>query len=156
MSETSPKVPLWLRATLIASLALNLAVIGLGIGMGLHMLPGDRGPARLESATGPYTAALDPADRRALGARLRRERDRRPDRRHAGASFTAVLTALRAEPFDADALRDAMAEQHRLFERRAMAGQTLLIEHLSAMDTHHRHAFADRLEGQLHHRRPRP
>ena len=65
-TATAPK-PKALRYVLVASLALNLAVVGLFAGMALHH--GGFGPDRdgvRDLGFGPFTEALDEGDRAAL------------------------------------------------------------------------------------------
>jgi uncharacterized membrane protein len=146
-----PRAPGWMRWTLIASLALNLAVVGVIAGTAIKRMTGDaRGPSVRALHLGPLTAALDADDRRALRRAFREQaRDLRGLRADQAQGQAALLAALRAEPFDADAVRAQLAEQRARLSRGFDLGQTLLVDHLAGMSTADRAAFADRLEERL-------
>jgi len=147
-----------LRLALAASVALNLAVLGLigGVMLG-HGGPGGRGPAVRDLGFGPFTEALTPADRTELRLRFLADNARLgPERRAARAETQALLDVLRADPFDATALDAAMQAQAARMESRLRLGQTLIGAYLAEMSTADRRAFADRLEATLQRRGPKP
>lgn len=143
------------RIALPLSLALNVLVIGLVIGA---LLRGpDHAPRSVDLSLGPLTRALDEADRAALGERLRGdlEAGRRPPPPGMAAragELRAVLAALRAEPFDAEALTARLDAQRARARDWADAGQAGLVAHLSQMSPAQRAAFADRLEAEFRSR----
>ncbi len=145
------RAPGWMRWTLIASLALNLAVIGLVAGTAIKRMTGDpRGPSVRALHLGPLTAALEPEDRRALRRAFREQAgELRGIRAEQAQGQAALLAALRAEPFDADAVRAQLAEQRARMSRGFDLGQGLLVDHLAGMTAADRAAFADRLEERL-------
>jgi hypothetical protein len=155
----APRAPgRWLKAALVVSLALNLAVAGIVAGALLGERRDARRPPPAELARelglGPYTRALDIADRRALGAAVR-ERVRaasgpRAIRAEIRQDFAQVLAALRAEPFDPGRVAALIAAQGARAEARRELGAALLLERLAAMDAGARAAYADRLEAGLH------
>ncbi len=139
------------RIALAVSVALNLLILGLVAGAVLRD-GGPRGRMMGDLEFGPFTEALSPRDRDAL------RRDfvtRMPDlmdmRRQMRDDFDGVLAALRAEPFDAAALRAAMAGQSSRMAERLALGQELLLGRVGAMTPAARAAFADRLEERLRH-----
>ncbi len=138
--------PLWMRVLLVASLALNLLVVGTVAGVWMKR-PDDRRAMARDAASALYLGALDPADRRALLSDIRSAapplRDRRQEMR---AEVAATLAALRAEPFDADALAERIATQRGRGAERAKMGDRLLVERLARMTPAERRAYADRLE----------
>lgn len=139
------------RIVLALSLALNLAVAGMVAGVILRnsgVIPGlAPPPVARDPGLGPFGAALTPEDRRAMRRAFAGERDRvmsglRADR----ADRAALITLLRAEPYDPAAVATVAA---RLVERqheRARIGQRLIEARLAAMTPDERRAFADRLE----------
>lgn len=140
-----------LRVALAISVALNLLIVGLVAGAVLRD-GGPRGRMMGDLGFGPFTEALSGADRDALRqAFLARMPDMRDMRRQMRADFAALLDALRAEPFDAAALRAAMEAQSARMGERLQVGQDLLLERLAAMTPEARAAFADRLEARLRH-----
>lgn len=146
----------WLKVVLFASLALNLAVAGLVIGAAVKYGPKDGPrPPRVDMMMGPYTHALSHKDRRAIGEQLRREyRAERPSRAQVRAQFEQVLSALRAQPFQPDALDALLQTQLEAGQERQAIGQRLLLQRLSAMSDAERAEFAERLEEGLNNRKP--
>lgn len=144
-----------LRIALAVSVALNLAVASVAAGAFLRQrADGPHKDIVRELGFGPYAEALGREDRRALRqAFLARapamgqvNRQRRDD-------AAAVLQALRATPFVADALTALMAEQQQRMTQQLALGQVVLQDFLINMAPQDRAAFADRLEEQL--KRPR-
>lgn len=136
-----------LRLALAVSVAFNLAVVGVVGGTMLrpdgprgHALPRDLG-------FGFFSEALTPENRAELRLRLKSAapgvlRDGRQTLR----DLTAILVALRTDPFDADALDLAMRAQIERLRNRLEVGQSLLLSYLSDLPVSERLAFADRLE----------
>lgn len=141
----------WIKILLFASLALNVAVAGLALGAVLrHDEARDDRRARYDRSSGPYTAALTRDDRRAIWQEMRSRRDAdRPDWSQISADYDAVVAALRTEPFDSVLLRDIVTRQFDAGIARQQLGNTLLLEHIEAMDPQARAAFADRLSATL-------
>jgi len=139
------------RWVLAVSLALNLLVLGVLAGGFLLRADGPPGRSfRFDLSIFPYTEALTPADRAAL---LREWRTRGPgpgeilaERR---AENQAVLAALRADPFDPQALGVAMAARMERGQAHSALGQALLVERLNALTPAERAAYAGRLEEAL-------
>lgn len=150
-SETAPPLPSrrGLKIALAVSLALNLAVVGVVTGAALR-----GGPMRDQMVRdigfGPFAEALTEGDRKAL---RRSFFDRSPGLRDLRATMQAdmagVLAALRAQPFDAAALRAALAAQAERLTGQMRLGQDLLAERIDAMTEAERLAFADRLEASM-------
>lgn len=152
MAEITPVQPAsrTLKIALAISLALNLGVVGMVGGAMLHDGPGHRGDMVRDLGFGPFTQALAPEDREALrGAFLARVPEFRAARREMRADFAAVLTALRADPFDAAVLGTALAGQSERMAKNLATGQALIADHIAAMTPAARKAFADRLEESL-------
>lgn len=139
-----------LRWALVASLAVNLGVAGLALGVWLHDGPGGHGPMVRDLGFGPYDDALRPQDRDALRAALRGKLgDLAASRQQMAADVTAVLAALRADPFDANALDAALAAQQAHLSARMKIGNDTMRDFLAALPQADRLAFADRLEAKL-------
>lgn len=151
--NTAPVAPApkTLRWVLVASLALNLAVGGMLLGSFLSGGPGARDMAR-DMGFGPYDAALRPEDRDTLRATLRtKSRDLRANRAMTGADVQAIVTTLRATPFDPAALGKAMRAQQDHLAARMQFGTDAMRDFLISLSPAERLAFADRLEERLHH-----
>lgn len=100
-----------LKILLGLSLAMNLAVVGLIVGAALRHDGGKRPPA-LNAFGAPYMLALPREDRRQILKALRSERGRDiPDRQQRRAQYAEVLSALRAQPFDASVLAQTVKGQ---------------------------------------------
>lgn len=145
------------RWVLIVSLGLNLAVAGLVAGAALR---GDHGRASGDARAramqardfgfGPYVAALDGADRRMIG-RAFIGKAGRPDkaRNEVQTQFESILEALKADPFDADALKSKMFTQLNNLAEMQKIGADVIVDHLSAMTPEARAAYAVRLDQAL-------
>ena len=136
--------PRWMKVTLVLSLALNLLVAGMVGGAVLRhgLRPDGHHPPGRTHIGRAYVQALERADRRTLWREMQAGR---PDG-GAQADPDAVLRALRATPYDPDALRDIMARQRQAGLARLRRGQRLLQERLAAMNDAERAAYADRLQ----------
>lgn len=155
--STSPVLPparsgsRWMRAALIASLALNLGIIGMVAGAMFKT----GGPRHAESMVkdvgfGAFTEALSKEDRASLRrAFLSDAPEFRDGRRDMRADFSDLLDKLRAEPFDAEELRAVLRRQHERNAERLELGQSLIYELMVAMAPDERQKFADRLEQSL-------
>ena len=154
MSTDKPKS--WVKILLVASLALNLLIIGLVAGA---MFKKDRwrGSApRAELGMGPLTHALDPSDRRALGQKFRKQGKQSNDRRVRKKQFEELLSVLKADPFDAVKAAELLGSIRTGSQARMETAQGLLVEHLSSMSAQDRAAYADRLETRLKQRKKKP
>jgi uncharacterized membrane protein len=168
MAGTTPETPIshpqdagWagryrrLRIALIASLGVNLLVLGTVAGA-VFLGPGD-GPRRFEVRDigfGPFDRALTREDRDALRqAFVDRAGTMRDGWRQMRADLELFLTILRVEPFDPAALQAVAELQADRMQERFALGQDLLMQRIVAMTEAERLAFADRLEEAL--RRPR-
>ena len=142
MADT-PKSPRWMRIALVASLALNLLILGGLAGAAFLRGPGE--PA--ERALGPFARAFDDEHRDAFRSRLKdRSEPLRQNRYEARKAFKAILTTLRAETFDPSAFEEAVAHQVKQLTAFQYVGQESLVEQLATMTLDERREFADRLE----------
>ncbi|KMW60200.1 hypothetical protein AIOL_000353 [Candidatus Rhodobacter oscarellae] len=137
----------WLKITLFASLAINLLIAGLVAGF---VLSGprdrDRNPIWRDMGLGPFGHALPWADKKALTAAIRAEAGSfRKNREELRRQFEAFLAALRAEPFDADALAVLVKEHRGRITERQELGQRLLLQRITEMSDAERAQYAERL-----------
>lgn len=140
-----------LRVLLFVSLAANLVIVGLVAGAVLGKDQG--GSKRLPRDAdfmGAFTRALPEEDRRAIGRDIRQHhRQSGITRDAARAEFEAMLTLLRATPFDAERLKARLTRQaETTFDRRSVA-QDFWIARVSAMSPAERLDYADQIEAQL-------
>lgn len=144
----APSTTRGVKIALALSVALNLAVAGLVAGAWMGDGP-HRGMPR-DMSFGPFSAALDSDDRRAIRrALMERLGEFREQRAAAQAEFETLLTALRADPFDAGALKSALAALEARNAERLELGRSLIETRLIEMSPEERAAFADRLEQGL-------
>ncbi|SDW31529.1 Heavy-metal resistance [Celeribacter indicus] len=140
----------WGRIVLVLSLALNLAILGAGIGMALRWdAARDRARAMhtRDFGFGPYVGAFSREDRRALGRAFVEEAgDWRAARREARESVETLIATLRAEPFDAERFQALLLAQHARFAARQKIGAELVVARIGEMQPEDRIAYADRLE----------
>ena len=153
--RTPAKPPFrWGRVVLFVSLALNLAVAGVVGGAVLGRFGPDRHDlAARDVGFGLFSEALSKEDRIALrrayaqaNPNIRAERQKMRD------NLQTILTVLRAEPFEEDALRQALETGAARITERQDRGQTMVLDHLAQMSPPERAAVADRLEESLKRR----
>lgn len=135
------------KIALAISVALNLAVAGLAAGAWLG--GGHRDMPR-DMSFGPFSDALDDGDRKAIRrALLERMGEFRASRAEARAEFETLVDTLRADPFDPEAMKVALAAIETRNAERLELGRTLIETRLIEMSAEDRRAFADRLEKGL-------
>jgi uncharacterized membrane protein len=146
----------WGRLVLVTSLALNLAVLGILVGAaakgGWH--GGDPRSVR-DVGFGPFTQALTENDRKTLrNAFMQNAPDMRRTRQSIRDEMNVLLSALRADPFKAAALSDALRMTTARARDRQELGEQLILDFVAALPAADRLAFADRLEAGLTRRPP--
>jgi len=138
-----------LRWALVVSLALNLGVGGMMLGAVIKGGPGGHDMVR-DMGFGPYDAALRPQDRDTLRAAMRqRSGDLKANLAMGAADLLAVVTSLRATPFDPAALGAAMTRQQDHLSTRMQLGTQAMQDFLISLTAQERLDFADRLEDRL-------
>lgn len=136
------------KIALALSVALNLAVAGLAVGAWLGHGPRQGMPR--DMSFGPFSEALDDTDRKAIRrALLERLGEFREQREAARAEFETLLATLRADPFDPEALKAALAALEARNAERLELGRSLIETRLIEMSPEERADFADRLEKGL-------
>lgn len=142
------------RFLLIGSLAVNLIIAGLVVGAAVGNKRSDTRPPRDGDILGAYTKALTKQERREIGLNIRDhhraqgEKLLRPRQ-----MMEQMLAALRADPFDPEAVQALIASQSdQAAERRAVA-QGLWLQHVSEMTAAERADYADRIVETLASRR---
>lgn len=133
---------------LVVSLGLNLLVAGMAVGAWMHGPPGPRDGRDL--GFGPFDEVFRPEDRLSLRDAVRaRAGDLRAARSQMSTDMQAVISALRAEPFDPAALKAALARQQDNLTRRIGIGTEVITDYLSALPAERRAEFADRIEEKV-------
>lgn len=137
-------VPLWVKILLGVSLALNLAVIGLVVGLAMRF-SGD-GP-RVTNYGLPYVIALPKEDRRSIGKQLRASsRDGAlPNRRARLAHYRDMLVLLEAETWDAEAADAILSAQATETGAVQAAARAAWLETIAGYSPGERAAYAERL-----------
>lgn len=154
LKTPSPPRSRRLRWLLIASLTLNLLIVGVVAGVALRHAGGDLPAPPRSIGFGPWAGGLERSDYKALReAFAATGRDFRADWRADRADRDALLTALRADPFEAAALDAITARMNARATDRMVLGEHLIREHILAMTPEQRRAFADRLERSRKHGR---
>ncbi|MFT5648686.1 MAG: putative membrane protein [Yoonia sp.] len=134
------------RIVLVASLALNVAVVGAVAGLALSGRSNDGPPQRMSFEFGPLGRVLDRDDRRAISAEMRRNGPRPLSRNARQMQFDAIAQALRADPFDPVMLTELIGELRNRSTRVQLNAQTAFVAHLAAMSASERAELADKLE----------
>lgn len=149
MAETQKTPRRWGRILLVASLALNLAVIGIVAGA-VFMGGKKGGHQRFDLTVGPLTRAMEPEQRDAVREALRESGAFERGERSAIRVDVAVLTAtLRADVFDETAFREALNRQRARLQTAQDAMLDAVAASVTDMTPKDRAAFADRLEEQM-------
>ncbi|SDJ84859.1 periplasmic heavy metal sensor [Aliiruegeria lutimaris] len=147
--QDEPRRRTGLRVLLFISLALNMVILGVAGGAWLNFSRGEDHPRLIarDLGLGPYLMALEPQNRRQLEQAARSQRGKvNVNRAEWRNLYTETLEALRADPFDAERLRAAIARQSELAARSREVGLEVMVSQLEAMTPEERSAFADRLE----------
>lgn len=154
--KATPSRP-WLKALFVVSLALNLLVLGLVAGAnwgnkrdhGFNPRGPNKGAVR-DLGYAPLVGALDRKDRREIGKHLRDHSGSfEENRARLAQEFQTMLSLLRAEPFDADALRAQMEQQSKRMLERVTLARNTLVDRLAQMSEQERLEFADRVEKSM-------
>ncbi|WP_309668379.1 periplasmic heavy metal sensor [Tabrizicola sp.] len=160
MTEPAPRpvTATWVKILLALSLAFNLGILGIVAGARMKDGHGDKGGLPRDVSFGPFSEALSRQDRQALReALLSKAPEFRAAREAARAEFDTLLAALRADPFDPDAVREALAAIEQRNASRLELGRTMIETRIFDMAEAERLAFADRMEAGLRtKKRPAP
>jgi uncharacterized membrane protein len=146
-----PRGRLWVRILLIASLSLNLLVVGVVAGAWFRY--GGHGPGLVRpAATGSvYYREMHPEIRTEMRGELRRVlKGVAYDRAAVSGQMAA---AIRADPFDPDRLNALFDKQAEATGVRQSAMRDIWVARLSEMNADDRAAYADRVEEALRHHR---
>lgn len=150
----------WVRALLAASLALNLAIGGffagawLGAWSDMHSgakSGGEHGSgARRDNGLGPLATAMRSEDWRAMReAWVSRNPDLKRGHAQLRADYDPLLAALRATPFEAGAMQDALVTISESNSRRLISASEVMGAYLATLNETERRAYAERLEHAL-------
>lgn len=151
MSEATRQktgMALWLRILLFASLAVNLLVVGLAVGVMRHGPPSAK-LAHGDPFGGPYLRAMEKDDRREIYTSLRKDGEGRRSRDDVRAEFNEVIAALRAVPYQAERAEAIILGQFNDIQSRAQSGTDAMLARMRNMSDEARQAYADRLEEAL-------
>ena len=141
------RTPVWIKILLALSLALNLAIAGVVAGFILRGGPqGVRGPNMGYAM--PYVLALPREARRDLFGTVRRD-DSLPDRQDHRADYRAMIEALSAAPFDANAVQSVLERQSEGATRLQSAGQAAWLQVVREFTDEERAAYVTRLEERM-------
>lgn len=152
MSEAKQKPPMGrrMRILLFVSLAFNLVIVGLVVGMFAKGGPPPRDYHRSDPVL-PFTRAFDDDQRKELGRELRRSFWQKEKKARGGwvESYQEALEVLREDPFDRARFDTVIANQKALAESRRGNGQEILSDYLEKLSPEERAAYADRLEEEI-------
>ncbi|MFS4582531.1 periplasmic heavy metal sensor [Phaeobacter sp. C3_T13_0] len=154
--KTQPERRRWVRWLLIASLGLNLAVIGIVVGAAWRFSDHKKGFGMPPPIGAMLFRDLDADTRHSLRSEAEAGHGSYRGRRRA--EGVMVVDLLRATPFDEAALSemlDTLAERRHGFQQSV---QTAWLGHIGAMSAEERAEYAERLEQRIQHpkrRKPR-
>ena len=158
--DPTPRRKRLMRVALGLSLALNVMILGaLGGAMWRHGGPGPHGGGDLpglRSYASPYVQALPPEARRGLHGKMQASgKVHHLDREARRALYDEMLTALRAEPFQADVAAAVLAAQGEAAAGVQQVAHDAWLAEVSAMDAAARQDYADKLQQRLEAGPPR-
>jgi uncharacterized membrane protein len=145
--KTGPRMSRKVKALLIGSLALNLVVAGLFVGAAFR----HGGASERYVNSDALVRALDHEDRRAIGKAVKEAQGggRKAFWEAQKEALQNVAVALRAEPFDAAALKAALAQKSAHLRKNRDAAEAAMLARFTAMSADERAKLADRLEEAL-------
>lgn len=144
-----PRMRRGMRIILIASLAVNVVVLGLIIGAVFgHSRDDDR--RRPSINLPPHVRALDWEHRREIGKAIRRAyREDGLGARTERSQLELMAVAIEANPFDRATLEAAQVELENVMSRRVGRAREIWLDHVEGMTDEERAAYADRLRHSL-------
>lgn len=147
-ARSGPRAGRKLRIALFASLALNLAVIGVVAGASFDRY--HRPPPPSPTNFGPYGEALTKEQRRAIYREFVRQAPEMRDMRNRFREDLTRVAGLMQQPdYDAATVARIFEEQDARMQRTFKLGHRLLIERIQAMSPDERRAFAERLQAAI-------
>lgn len=147
-SNTSKRCPVWVKVVLAASLAVNLAIVGLVAGFVLRGGVPMAGPLPGMGYATPYMIAL-PKDARRQVFRAVRDDESLPNRRERRDDYEDMTRAIRATPFDAAAVNAVLDRQVDAQARVQAAARSAWVQTVSGMSGAARAAYADEIAEML-------
>lgn len=149
-SQKAGKKPMvgWARVLLFVSLAVNLLIAGMVAGA-VFRNTGERadGNALRDMGFGFFGAAMTQGDRRAIGREMaNRSGELRANRENVRDQMALFLQALRAVPYDSDAVFELSGNLQSKLAERQRIGQIALLDRIAAMSDQQRANYANRLE----------
>ncbi|GAA6164802.1 hypothetical protein NBRC116590_25060 [Pelagimonas sp. KU-00592-HH] len=144
-----PRMRRGMRIILIASLALNVIVVGLIIGAVVgHSRDDDR--RRPNISLPPHVRALDWDHRREIGKAIRKAyRADGLGARTERSQLEKMAAAIEASPFDRASLEAVQVELESVMSRRVGRARDIWLDHVESMTDRERAAYADRLRHSL-------
>ncbi|KIC42108.1 hypothetical protein RA27_01495 [Ruegeria sp. ANG-R] len=143
MSDNPVPKRKWMPILLVASLALNLLIVGVVLGAVLRFKGGDHAAAPPGFGPALYYA-LPKSDRKALRGELSNLRGKGSHRRKQ--DFSALSQALKVVPFNPAAVEALLDQQSKATADLQAALHRQWLAQISAMSDEERAVYADRLE----------
>ncbi|MCF6273017.1 MAG: periplasmic heavy metal sensor [Rhodobacteraceae bacterium] len=143
-TQKNPASRSWVKILLIVSLGVNLAIIGLVIGLSLKEKPRRSPPP---DAVAFLSFALPKEHRDELRAQLLSRRDELRANRAALADMRRqMITALEAKPFEISAVEEILQRQRARFLALGELAHSALLERISLLTPEERAAYVVSLE----------
>ena len=145
------KTPRGVKIALAVSVAINLAVAGILVGLAWNDGPGGRRDRMVgDLGFGPFDAGFSPEDRDQLRKMIvGRLGDFRSLRQQMQGDIAAIVTALRASPYNPVAVSAAFDAQTLHMSDRLKLGTVVVRDFVMALPDDRRMDFADRLEHSM-------
>lgn len=143
-ADRPPRMRLWVRLLLLASLALNLLFVGL-VGGALMRQSGPPGRAMPQSVSSALFRALPEPERKAMRDTIREMRRSDGGRAKAMEDARLIAEVLRRQPFDRAALEAEIAAHIGGELARVAAVRAAWLDQIEALGDQGRDAAADRM-----------
>ena len=141
------KTPRGVKIALAVSVALNLGVAGLVAGLALHGGPGHGDRMGRDLGFGPFDAVFLPEDRAGLRkAIVGKIGDFRTMWQQMQGDMTALLNAMRSDPYDAAAVSAAFDAQAQHLTDKVTLGNGVVRDYVLALTPEARLALAGRMQ----------
>ncbi len=145
---TAKPCPRWLKILLVISLALNIGIASVFAGVALRSAPPERAAAPSPEGVAIIARALPVKYQRQLRQALRENRAAvQMDRETLGRLRDRLVQALRAEPFDINAVEAVFADQRTLLDGVLVAGHNEILKQIEQMPLADRRKFIRNLMG---------
>lgn len=145
-SSPKPSTSRWIKIALVISLGINIGIAGILVGSALRAPEARRSNIEHPDGVAMLARAMPQSHQRELRETLRNQRDElRPDRQELQNLRQRFVVALRAEPFNIDAVRETFAAQRVILDHLTASGHAAVVGQIEQMTPQDRQLYIRRL-----------